>query len=49
MVKQKLSERYTDKQALQKLLVRLFGTGTFEIEVCHSFILDRYDVRWEMG
>ena len=45
MVKQKLSERYTDKQALQKLLVRLFGPGTFEIEVPHSLGLHGYEVR----
>lgn len=33
MVKQKLSTRYVDKQALNRMLTQLFGSGAFEIEV----------------
>jgi hypothetical protein len=37
MVKQKLRERYIDKQALIRLLTNLFGAGTFEVEVRGTF------------
>lgn len=35
MVKQKLRERYVDKNRLDRLLCNLFGNGHFEIEVQH--------------
>jgi hypothetical protein len=33
MIKQKVRERYIDKELFEKLLVELFGAGEFEIEV----------------
>lgn len=35
MVKQKLRERYIDKNLLDRLLRGLFGNGNFEIEVLY--------------
>ena len=39
MDKQKLRERYVDKQALHRLLVGLFGNGGFEAEVRRRLII----------